>query len=276
VTSFSTIAVAHMALFTLPICSWILLNIATGISLTVPLQYRWWTLPAILIPAFLSFKTLHYLTFPPGLSELWGTITLIGLLHFCSLLYIKKWTIRADKQGDKSTSWSRIYLTIQSWIRMYKNSTNPRLVRLSKDDIVIPAMHRPTKSTAIHKDFSLTKPKLLFFNILLYILIIGLALPITFMPLHPNDFAADKQVYFRRLLLPSHYALEQHVTIRETLLRIWFTLSSFWTTVLLLDCIHLMLAIIFIMILRVDTPADWPDLFGHPSEAYTLGRFWTR
>jgi len=229
-----------------------------------------------LIPAFLSFKTLRYLTFPPGLSELWGTITLIGLLHFCSLLYIKKWTIRTDKPSHKSTSWTHFYLTTQSWTTMYKISTNPRLIRLSKDDITMPAIHRPIKSTAIHKDFSLTKPKLLLFNILLYILIIGLVLPITFMPLHADDFAADKQVYFRRLLFPSHHALEQHITIRETLIRVWFVLSSYWTTILLLDCIHLMLATIFITILRVDTPADWPDLFGHPSEAYTIGRFWTK
>ena len=63
--------------------------------------------------------------------------------------------------------------------------------------------------------------------------------------------------------------------MREVVMRIWFTANSLWTPILLLDAMHTALATFFIRVIHIDIPDDWPDLFGSPLEAYTLGRFWT-
>lgn len=84
----------------IPVVSWILVNAATCVLLTVPLQRRFYLLPTILIPATISFTTTHHLGFTPGLPELWGLGTLIGVIQYTSVLYIKRWTIRTGAKDE--------------------------------------------------------------------------------------------------------------------------------------------------------------------------------
>jgi hypothetical protein len=90
-----------------------------------------------------------------------------------------------------------------------------------------------------------------------------------------SDFIPAKAVLLRRLLPPDLYHSIGPVSTRETVMQIWFTMNTLWTTVLLLDSIHTALAIFFVYVIRIDIPDDWPDLFGSPLEAFTLGRFWS-
>lgn len=260
----------------IPVVSWILLQAGTGVLLPVSLQRRWLALPVILIPAFVSFQTLHLLDFFPGLAELCGLFTLTGLLHCCSLLYIKKWTIRVDEHSDRRGDRGICWLQPQFWIIVYKVTNNPRLVNLPRKYLVIPEENSRARSAAIHKNFSIVKAKWLALNTLLYILVLGVLMPIMFVPLQTDDFAIRKTTYLRRMFSLQQTVAGLSVTKRETLLRLWFTISSLWTPLLLLDSIHLILAVTSIYVLRTDTPMDWPDLFGHPLEAYTLANFWTR
>ncbi|KAK5099414.1 hypothetical protein LTS08_005996 [Lithohypha guttulata] len=226
--------------------------------------------------AFVSFQTLHLLDFFPGLAELCGLFTLIGLLHCGSLLYVKKWTIRIDehndRRGDRGISW----LQPQCWKIAYKVTNNPRLVNLPRKYLVIPEENSRARSAATHKNFSIVKAKWLALNTLLYILVLGVLVPIMFVPLQSDDFATSKTTYLRRMFSFERAGSGLSITKRETLLRVWFTTNSLWTPLLLLDGTHLILAVTSIYVLRIDTPMDWPELFGHPLEAYTLAKFWTR
>lgn len=263
-----------------PIVAWFCLNAATGILLLVPFPHRWYFLPAILIPATISYRTIQYLSFPPGLSELWGTISFIGLIHFSSLLYIKKWGLRITPDSNRVSKLEVKWLDRRLWIRMYKVATNPRLIRVSYKDIVLPnQVARSTgevKSPTKHKKFVKTKVLWLLVRIGACAAVSRWATSRLLGIITVNDFAPVKSIILRRLFRSNIFSSSDRVSTREIIMRIWFTMNSIYAPILLLDCIHTSLATIFIHLVRVDTPDDWPDLFGSHLEAFTLGRFWSR
>lgn len=114
--------------FLVPIAAWIAMNATTGLSLVVPLCRRPFVLPILLLLASISFNTMHY--FGPGFADLWGLFTLIGFTHFTSLLYIKKWLINTVPPSGARLGVKDV-LT-----RMYKISSNPRLVHISRDVVI--------------------------------------------------------------------------------------------------------------------------------------------
>lgn len=260
----------------IPILAWLVLNVNAGLAFALPLRYRLWTLPAILLPAYVSFKTINYLTLPPGLAAVWGYVTVLGLFHFTSLLYIKQWTLRSGKDEDGKPLSDSIWPTARSWKRMYRITSNPRLLNTSTSDVN--GMKGDLRST-----FSSTKPPFSLRTIcrcvvgwLIHVFIIAPLFPGPFMPMRTDDFAAARQLYFRRLLSTPFHEPSEPVTSRETLLRGIFAFQSFWTTVLVLETVNTVFAIFWVVVFRVSEPRDWPHLFGSPLEAYTLGRFWSR
>ncbi len=263
----------------IPIVSWVFLNAATSILLTIPLRHRLYVLPAILLPATVSFRTIQYLSFLPGLSELWGTVTLIGLIHSSSLLYIKKWTLRTTQQAGKvSKPGSKdTWLNRELWTHMYRVALNPRFIRVPYKDVIL--IERPTgsqvKSTATRRKFSVARVLWLLIKIGIHFLLNRWATTRLLKVISISDFVPAKAVLLRRLLRPSIYHSIGSISMREVVMRIWFTANSLWTPILLLDAMHTALATFFIRVIHIDIPDDWPDLFGSPLEAYTLGRFWT-
>lgn len=260
-----------------PIVSWALLNTTACVLTTIPIRRRLSILPALLIPAAISFKTVQYLDFLPGLAELWGSITLIGFIHFSSLLYIKKWSFRPSKHTQKAPKITETWLNRTWWTRLYKVTSSPRFVRVPYKDVVLPEQSAGSqvKSTAMHQKFSPTRILWLLVKISMLSLLNGLAVTPLLSPITISDFSPARATLLRRLVRSNTDLVTDPVTTREIILRTWVTLSSVWTPIIVLDCIHAGLAVIGIYILRVDIPADWPDLFGSPLEAYTLGRFWS-
>ena len=260
----------------IPVLSWAFLNAAAGVILTIPVRHRLYALPGILIPVTVSFKTIQHLSFLPGLPELWGMITLISLIHFCSLLYIKKWTLRTARQTGKASKLTDTWLDRRLWTRMYKVASNPRFIRVPYKDAILSAQRTGShvKSTAIHRNFSVTRVSWLLVKIGMYILFNRLVIT-SLGVISISDFTPEKAILLRRLFRPSTYRSTGPVSIREMVMRNWFAMNTIWTLVIGLDSIHTALAILFIHVLHIDTPEDWPDLFGSPVEAFTLGRFWT-
>ena len=143
----------------IPVLPLVFLNAAAGVLLSIPVRYRLYVLPAIIIPATVSFKTMQHLTFLPGLSELWGSITLISLIHFSSLLYIKKWTLRTSRQTRHASNIGGTWLSRRLWTHMYKVASNPRFIRIPYKHIILSdqSTGSQVKSTAIHGKFSSTR-----------------------------------------------------------------------------------------------------------------------
>lgn len=260
----------------IPILSWVFMNAATCIILTVPLQHRLYFLPAFLIPATISFSTIQYLDIIPGLSELWGTITLIGFVHFSSLLYMKRWTLRTTEGDNKASTRTDTWLSRKLWTQMYKVALSPRFVGIPYESAMLEqGKSSQVRSTAMHGTFSMNRVLWLLIktgvNLHFNGLITSFLNPITI-----NDFIPTRTEFLRRFLQSTGHHPSGLISTREITMRIWFAVNSIWTPMLLLDCIHTALAILFIYVIRIDTPEDWPDLFGNSLEAYTLGRFWTR
>ncbi|KAH7309825.1 membrane bound O-acyl transferase family-domain-containing protein [Stachybotrys elegans] len=65
------------------------------------------------------------------------------------------------------------------------------------------------------------------------------------------------------------------LTARETVVRLYAVASWIWGSFMLMDGIHTILAVVTV-ITGLFRPADWPPLFGKPTEACGLRRFWGR
>ncbi|KAK5049497.1 hypothetical protein LTR84_004426 [Exophiala bonariae] len=261
-----------------PIFSWVLLIATTGVLLTTPLQYRLYGFPALLILVTISFRTIHHLTAVPGLPDLWGLVAPITFIHCTSLLYLKKWTLRVNEDSRNETqSRNDPWLHRDLWIRMYRAASNPRFIRIPYKHIILgeQGIGTQVKSTATHRKFSTARIGRLLVKIGILFLLNDPATIRMFGGISINDLTPAKASILRRLLHPIiSRSVAAPVSAREVMLRLWFTVTALWTPVILLDALHAAIAIFFIYIVRVDTPEDWPDLFGSPSEAYTIGRFW--
>ncbi|KAF2118163.1 hypothetical protein BDV96DRAFT_379060 [Lophiotrema nucula] len=98
------------------------------------------------------------------------------------------------------------------------------------------------------------------------ILITGLA------PMYSTTLAQDP----KHILYQIMWMLSYSITKRETQLCAFISLYWIWNTVLILETFHTLFAIIFVTLLGLDESEEWPWLFGSPSQAYTLRRFWGR
>jgi hypothetical protein len=98
-------------------------------------------------------------------------------------------------------------------------------------------------------------------------------IPMMFGPLEPWEFDHFAQTYIRRLPL---FETPEPVTARETWIRVAFTFRWIWLNFVDVDAAHTFLSIIFVGVLRLDSPEDWPSMFGSPLEAYSLRRYWGR
>ncbi len=67
--------------------------------------------------------------------------------------------------------------------------------------------------------------------------------------------------------LPSQSELSLRVVIM-----LWWLVDG----IVPLAVLHMSLSVVFVCLLRVDAPEEWPPLFGSPLEAYSLRRFWSR
>ncbi|CAD0095231.1 unnamed protein product [Aureobasidium vineae] len=98
-------------------------------------------------------------------------------------------------------------------------------------------------------------------------------IPLIFGPVEPWEFDHYAQTYFRRL---PFFESREPVTARETWIRVVFTLRWIWLNFVDVDAAHTFLSIIFVGLLRLDSPEEWPSMFGSPLEAYSLRRYWGR
>lgn len=83
-------------------------------------------------------------------------------------------------------------------------------------------------------------------------------------------FTPDQEPIIRRLLDVEDDPISRH----ELLLRAFMSVSWIWANILVLESYHALLAVVFVVIIRLDDPGDWPPLFGSLADVWTVGRFW--
>jgi hypothetical protein len=96
-------------------------------------------------------------------------------------------------------------------------------------------------------------------------------LPILTSSLSHADITPGKQTYLRRFLFHHRSAA---ITTRETLIRVFLAFHFLWSAYYIFTFLHSLFALAFVCVLGLDNPSDWPPLYGNPTEAYTIRRFW--
>lgn len=141
-----------------------------------------------------------------------------------------------------------------TWKAAYKSYNNPRMLLPEHVDRRAEAW---SWTTRIVRPMALYAAKLLLYAILA-------RFQCTW-----DDFSPSQESLIRR-------ALRGHVTIRDLLVRTIITVVWFLDTATQLEIAHCILSLVFVALFRLDNIREWPPLFGSPSEAYTIRRFWTR
>jgi Membrane bound O-acyl transferase family len=90
-----------------------------------------------------------------------------------------------------------------------------------------------------------------------------------FVSLNGTDFSAEKQIFIRRLVKGS-------VAPREISIRAWLITDFWFCNFAVLESLYCLLSILFVAVLRVDEPDEWPPLFGNLFEATTVLGFWNK
>ncbi|UNI15920.1 hypothetical protein JDV02_002404 [Purpureocillium takamizusanense] len=79
----------------------------------------------------------------------------------------------------------------------------------------------------------------------------------------PRDFSPPQRRYF-------HIGWD-----RASVFRAVFSLHWAWLTYLILTAAHSALAVLFVSVLQLDEPKEWPLLYGNPLRVNSIQRFWT-
>jgi hypothetical protein len=248
----------------IPIGSFIAYSLVFAITLNASQQTRMCFLPAILLLAGCSFWTMTLLTWPEGLSSLWGLGTIIHVFHSTSVLYIKRLSpshasdcLPGFREGEVSTAFA-----------IYKIWQDPQLLH-----------RRPGRTTRWRR--SRGKARMMFVGRKALRIVAWQTIqrqvasrifPGLFAPLSLSDFKEPQDWWIRRLLSKDGSGAGLR---REGLLRVAFTWYWLWAAFAMLDTANSVLAIGFVGT-GLDEPEEWPACFGGLQEAYTVGRFWSR
>ncbi|KAK6000370.1 hypothetical protein QM012_003616 [Aureobasidium pullulans] len=243
---------------TVPVAYLATASLAFHILLNLPQGIRNLGFPVFLVPAWRAFATFKCFTWPASLAGIWGLAVLIWMTHIISLLYIDK--IQPQSKSRKQWDIKAAYKLLFDVRHLSQSGTNSPPV----------AAYALRGSSLAFVASRLVK--LLVFWLLTVYLFTPL-IPLIFGPVQPWEFDHYAQTYIRRLPL---FETKEPVTLRETLIRIVFTIRWVWLNYVDVDAAHTFLSIIFVGILRIDTPEEWPSMFGSPLEAYSLRRYWGR
>ncbi|KAL4876705.1 membrane bound O-acyl transferase family-domain-containing protein [Aspergillus karnatakaensis] len=75
---------------------------------------------------------------------------------------------------------------------------------------------------------------------------------------------------------PETELLHMQLSSHQVQVRAIMSVQWIWRAYFFLEFYHSLLAIVFVAILRFDCPDEWPGLFGSPSNAYSVRKFWGR
>jgi hypothetical protein len=237
-------------------------------ALNVGIQARWPCMPFLIFFAVLSVLNSHHLSWPQGLSDLWGLSVVIWTIHIVSLLFCECPLEIRRKTDIQATPESTTRWRLRP---AYKLLFNLRLLRAQREDSENRLDDRVLQQPQNRYKFCVTKSCRLVIIWLLHTRIEPLIYPGPFLPFKPSDFSPARQVFLRRLLLDTG-----SITPRETGIRACLAVRWIWIAIYEIEAAHAFLAIVFVTVLRFDTAEEWPTLFGSITEAYSLRSFWGR
>ncbi|KAI9670537.1 MAG: hypothetical protein M1831_005757 [Alyxoria varia] len=240
------------------------LSASSMVAINVPQSRRVYYSPFVLIFGWLSFSNLTRIPSWYGLDSLWGLFIIISVAHVTSILYIEKITLPSPQleYHDAGHVRERFRWDLEA---AHKICNNPRSVETTDNTVIGEEPQRKTETPR----FVLNRLLRLVTYWLLSYLFTQYIFPNAFRPFNITDFSPEKQTYLRRFLL----SLET-VSLRETQLRLILAFHWALFAYVLLESANHLLAIIFVGVLRIDDPEEWPSLFGSFLEIRSVGSFW--
>jgi len=220
--------------------------------------------------ATLAFRRLQQISSSVEAASVLGMFVLIWLAHVFHVLCVDEYVL-PKAESTPSSPWK--------WKAAYKMWANPRWIGIDKPAPTVCQESSTAATKANRKSATdLARRRAFFYQRcrslillcsqnVLRVYLFSTPHPHFFRPLTRSDFSPSKQVYLRRLLSGT-------ITTRETMVRSVFAVYWVWSAYIVFTAIHDLLALLFIYILNLDDPSDWPRLYGDPAESYTLRRFW--
>ncbi|KAF2142812.1 uncharacterized protein K452DRAFT_307728 [Aplosporella prunicola CBS 121167] len=219
------------------------------VVVSTPLSRRFLRLPLQLVVIgfiWLSFSTTNLWAEP--LDSLWGLLMVVWISHSTSLMWFEQPLSFFDSK-DENCRQQTAFCTPQQVSGV-----------------------APAKSPRNLATFALVRIGKLVVYGLSTVYLLPRVFPGPFSPMEVSEFDSLHETYLRRLLLQTQHP--NPVTLRESLIRsIWAVLWA-WGAYALIDAAHDALALLFVVVLRVDAPEAWPPLFGSLADAYSIRRFW--
>lgn len=239
----------------------------------VSTQFKWLTrliiAPFLLGGALVSLMSSGRLAWLNGADNLWALLMCGWILHAFCVLYVEYEEPRATMNtGTPKTS--KLYMA-------YKLFNDPRGIgRPDSSRPRLPLFERASTSTG----------KLIFFAtrmlkisalLSVHAMVVGPTIASSF-SFQASDFAPDKELYFRRLILQTAKLTQTSspITWHETRIRALMAVNWIWIAFVMIEVCHCMFAALFVTLLRLDEPAEWPPLFGSVRKAYSVRRFWSK
>lgn len=214
---------------------------------------RGYVLLPFLVASWLSVASPRQFWFSNELLSLWNLSVLLYVLHSISLLYIEKATV--PRPPPDLNAYQSFRHQISSTYHLWGN---PRLLPKRTGS----RNSSPLSRFIVYRAFKLTLYYYAHTSLLpnLNSLIIG--------PLSPSDVNRHQS----SLLVLSSSAL----TLRSLAIRAHTSLYWIWESLVFLDGANAILALLSVCMFRIDSPEDWPPLFGSLSLATSLSDFWSK
>ncbi|KAI4858635.1 membrane bound O-acyl transferase family-domain-containing protein [Hypoxylon rubiginosum] len=201
-----------------------------------------------------SFWEIHHLLWIPGLGFQFGMLDIITV--FCAPLVLN--SLEKPLVFYERDTWTGSLWTA------YKLCNNPRMLPVN-----LPGANKGSIKTNRNRLFFMGSRTFKVAVLFGSKAALKVAMEVVFGRLLIVEISPSREPMIRRLI-------SGQLTSRDLLLRIFTTVYWLIETVAQLELGHLLLAIVFVVLLRFDLPEEWPPLFSHPREAYTLRRFWGR
>ncbi|KAK4442729.1 membrane bound O-acyl transferase family-domain-containing protein [Podospora aff. communis PSN243] len=251
-------------------------------TLSSPHRYRLKHVAVIFLLSADYFQHLHDLYPDDHANQAFAHGVLIHLLHMVHIVvlrrddgYIGTTSIQPRHSSDDyhraykmvfnfrgiGTSWEAISTQHSPFPAQQQTGNGP--IKLDTDQPVSPGQQDKNAHQALPRRWDDLLRRL--FSVICRYLTLSIYYEITEPQTH---------IWSQALLLSRAYPFSNLLSTTEMPARAYFTLNFIFHEWLLLSTFHECLSIIYIYILRLDHPHEWPPLFGVIFAAYTVRGFW--
>ncbi|KAG8627787.1 hypothetical protein KVT40_003660 [Elsinoe batatas] len=213
---------------------------------------------------YISTQTLRYHGEQPALIVLWTQSMILYVLHVGSTLFIQD--SRGISGAGKPISSGKVDLHHRFLSRLrlaYSIAWNPRGLN-TQATAQIDGQSRCNQD--VPAAFYLRRTGKLVLYTVVYRLVLPGAFNMLVGTLRPSDLSPAKATIIRRL---------GSITVRECQIRTHFAVSWIVESLIFLDGANCLLAMVFVST-GIDSPGDWPPIFGRPGDITGLRKFWSR